>query len=334
MDHRSTLIRNVEIPSTLPSMDTLTKLNGSILLKEVTSEEDGIRIEGDLLWRGYFEEGGGDCLWEGAEYFTETIPQSTLRKADPPVIEPKILSLEGEALSENTFRLTFDIRWFEEEKAPATTEMEKAPAKIGFKVEEQRKASATKELHELPKTAEAADAPPESATFPKTLKETPERPECREAEKTEQHTPKEPQVRKEEPKAKETSAETAEKAHCGCCSSEKHGAQTRDDADDFSEKLEAIDETWRETLKSINEPPEVEEKSTPTEETAEREEESEEVEIKCCPYSKFCLRYYRTQDGDNLEQIAEKFSATVAKLKEFNRMEESTVSSGRLLRIP
>ena len=117
MDHRSTLIRNVEIPSTLPPMDTLTKLNGSILLKEVNPEEDGIRIEGDLLWRGYFEEGGGECLWEGAEYFSETLPAHTLRRADPTLIEPSILSLEGEALSGNTFRLTFDIRWFEDEEA-------------------------------------------------------------------------------------------------------------------------------------------------------------------------------------------------------------------------
>ncbi len=290
MDHRSTLIRNVEIPSTLPPMDTLTKLNGSILLKEVTSEENDIRIEGDLLWRGYFEEGGGECLWEGAEYFTETIPNSALRQADPPLIEPKILSLEGEALSENTFRLTFDIRWFEDEEKEAAEPKKEKEAIIDIKPTEKRE---------------------------------------------------EPQ----EPPKEEKTACPCHKPQEACGSKEKHVEQHRETpterdgekkiADDFTEKLEAIDDTWRETLKNINEPTtEAENPSTTAEETVAREEETEEVEIKCCPYSKFCLRYYSTQEGDELEQIAEKFSATVAKLKEFNRIDESTLSSGRLLRIP
>ena len=67
--------------------------------------------------------------------------------------------------------------------------------------------------------------------------------------------------------------------------------------------------------------------------TAEPRKEPKE-EPKTCPYSKYCLRYYRTQEGDELERIAEKFSATVAKLKEFNRLDSAELSTGRMLRIP
>ena len=274
MDHCSTLIRNVEIPSTLPSMDTLTKLNGSILLKEVTAEEDGIRIEGDLLWRGYFEEGGGECLWEGAEYFTETIPGHTLRRADPSLIEPKILALKGESLSESTFRLTFDIRWFEDEEKEEKAEKEEEKAETVAESRSDEKPKETPKPSEPPRSREAACP-------------------CRTGE-----SQKEPPQKAEEKKT-----------------------------DDLTEKLEAIGETWRETIKTINEADE-------PRKAAEEEEKAEEVEIKCCPYSKFCLRYYRTREGDELEEIAERFSATVAKLKEFNHLDSTDLPAGRMLRIP
>lgn len=270
MEHRSTLIRTVEIPSTLPSMDTLTDLRGSLILKEVTPNDNALQVEGDLLWRGYFEEGGGECLWEGAEYFSETLRGDDLRSTELPMIEPEILSLTGEALSDSTYRLKFDIRWYE-------TETKEEPTKTAEK--EQR--------------AEV---------------------------KQEEPTPQ----KKEEP-AQHT---------CGC-HREEPPAEAKTD---LEEKLERIDETWRETLKAINEPiKETTAKATaaPKEETRPAEaEEDEEVEIKCCPYSKFCLRYYRTQDGDELERIAEKFSATVAKLKEFNKLDDPNLSAGRMLRIP
>lgn len=257
MEYRSTLIRNVEIPSTLPNMDTLTDLQGSLILKEVTPKNNAITIEGDLLWRGYFKESGDECLWEGAEYFSETIRGEDLRSAETPLIEPQILSLSGESLSDSTYRLTFDIRWYE---------------------------TATEEK------AEERTAP----------KEAPQR---------------------EEPTQ-----------HLCACHREEPPAKAKSD---LEENLERIDETWRETLKAINEPPrETAPGSTPKEEPRTAENEEEEVEIKRCPYSKFCLRYYRTQDGDELEHIAEKFSATVAKLKEFNKLEDPNLSAGRMLRIP
>ena len=110
---------------------------------------------------------------------------------------------------------------------------------------------------------------------------------------------------------------------------------------DFAEKLESIEETWRETLKQPEsamaakpQPPE----NRPQAETAQEIAPATPTEeIPCCPWSKYCLRYYRTQEGDALEEIAERFSATLAKLKEFNNMdsyEEGQVKSGRLLRIP
>ena len=243
MEHRTTLIRNVEIPSTLPSMDTLTDLKGSLILKEVTPEDHALRIEGDLLWRGYFKE-SEDCLWEGAEYFAETIRSEELRGAEISAIEPQILSLTGESLSNSTYRLTFDIRWCE--------------------------------------TAESI-----------TEKEEPT-----------QHT-------------------------CTChCEAPKEEQRT-----DLDDKLEKIETSWKETVKAINEPIREESPKT-TKEEPRTEEGEEEAEIKCCPYSRFCLRYYRTQDGDELERIAEKFSATVAKLKECNKLESPNLSAGRMLRIP
>lgn len=282
MDYRSTLIRNVEIPSTLPSMDTLTKLAGSIIIKDVEQEDTGIRIEGDLLWRGFFEEegvDGGECLWEGAEYFAETIDGDTLRVSSPPLIDPQVVSLKGESLSESTFRLAFDIRWYgQAENAEESFET----------------------------------APKESPTCP-----------CQE-------------------KAKQSGKNTV--THGETAAFKKPRPQT--EQTDFEEKLKDIDNTWREKIKTFqqeaaNDNPKTEEKiDTPPKReeviktaTAESPVEAEEP-IKCCPYSAYCLRYYRIQEGDELEKIAEKFSATVSRLKEYNALEDSHVKSGRLIRIP
>lgn len=304
MDHRSTLIRNVEIPSTLPPMDTLTNLTGSIIIKDVTTDNDSIRIEGDLLWRGYFEEGGGECLWEGAEYFSENIHSNAIHRADPPLIEPTILSLDGEALSESTFRLTFDIRWFEDNSSSAKNKNDETIIDV-----------------EPVKTRTEPTNPKEQAE-----RKDPQTDSKQEAASCPCHKAKD----KEESKLREEIKNT---------NREIFAPEEIKVSPDFEEKLESIDETWRETLKTINESPA--ETATPNQSkadtkstAAEREEESEETEIKCCPYSKYCLRYYRTQEGDELEQIAEKFSATVAKLKECNHLEESVMPSGRLLRIP
>ena len=239
-------------------MDTLTDLAGSLIIKEVTPEDDGIRIEGDLLWRGYFEEGGGECLWEGAEYFSETIENAALRGADADLIEPKLMSLKGEAISDSTYRLTFDIRWFEEPES-ITAE---PPA------EEQKRAA-----EPLPLTT--------AEIIPRETE-----PPC---------------ARKTEPPKEKTELE---------------------------EKLERIDETWRETVKVFQE--------SDKEDRARAKEEAKpaEEEPKGCPYSNYCLRFYRTREGDELERIAEKFSATVAKLKEYNRLDTADLPTGRMLRIP
>ncbi len=285
MDYRSTLIRNVEIPSTLPSMETLTKLTGSIIIKDVEQAETGVRIEGDLLWRGFFEEegaDGGECLWEGAEYFAETIDGDTLRTASPPLIEPQVVSIKGEALSDSTFRLAFDIRWYGQPESE----------------EEYLKATAK-----------------ESAACP-----------CQQ-------------------KAKQSGKNTAVAAETADTAPKKQRLQAEET--ELEEKLKDIDHTWREKIKTFQQEAAATEhantaekdEAPPKREEAKsaepaKQEEAQEEPVKCCPYSAYCLRYYRIQDGDQLEKIAEKFSATVARLKEYNALEDSHVKSGRLIRIP
>ncbi|MGN0962684.1 MAG: LysM peptidoglycan-binding domain-containing protein, partial [Clostridia bacterium] len=171
-------------------------------------------------------------------------------------------------------RLTFDIRWFEDEEKEEKTE----------------------QAEEKMETA---------------------------AESRSEEKPKEPPKPAEPPRAQETTCP------CHTRESQKEPPRKAEEkkADDLTEKLEAIGETWRETIKTINESDEVQT-------AAEEDEKTEEVEIKCCPYSKFCLRYYRTREGDELEEIAERFSATVAKLKEFNRLDTTDLPAGKMLRIP
>ena len=285
MDYRSTLIRNVEIPGTLPSMETLTKLTGSIIIKDVEQAETGIRIEGDLLWRGFFQEegvDGGECLWEGAEYFAETIDGDSLRTAAPPLIEPQVISVEGEALSNSTFRLAFDIRWY--------GQPEREEEYLEAAAKERETCSCRQKAKEGAK-ADAAPAEPAAAT------------------------PKKQRFQEEET--------------------------------EFEEKLKDIDDTWRETIKPFQQDAAADasakaaakEEAPPKREEAKgaeepKQEETREEPVKCCPYSAYCLRYYRIQEGDQLEKIAERFSATVAKLKEYNALEDGQVKSGRLLRIP
>ncbi len=274
MDHRSTLVREVEVPSTLPPMETLTKLTGSVLMKDVAADEEGLRLEGDLLWRGYFEEGGGECLWEGAEFFSEVLAGDA--RGVLPEIEPEITALRGESLSEKTYRMAFDIRWFD-------------PARFSEQTTEHEEVRADGETE----AAAAESSAAERAAEPRETAVT------------------------------ETAAEPAERGGCGGhCGG----------GSDLDRELEAIGESWRETLKIIDEP----EKKTAkkTEQEAAESEDEDDVKIRRCPYSRFCLRYYRTQDGDELEEIAERFSATVAKLKERNRLDDAPLKSGRLLRIP
>lgn len=276
MDYRSTIIRNVEIPSTLPPMETLTELTGSIILKEVSLEEDDLRIEGDLLWRGYFEENEGECLWEGAEYFRETLSRPELRDGEITDIEPKILSLTGESLSESTYRLTFDVLW---DSGSITSE---------------RKAEEPPKAEERPR---AVTTPPKAPT----------------------ETAEKPRRAKSEPVLTEKAPSLRESNEAPQCSRRK------------DEEKKTTDE--RKEIKKEAPPKPTAEKAEP-ERAPEEEKEDKEPEIKCCPYSKYCLRYYRTGEGDELERIAERFSLTVAKLKEVNHLDSNYPKAGSLLRIP
>ncbi len=48
----------------------------------------------------------------------------------------------------------------------------------------------------------------------------------------------------------------------------------------------------------------------------------------------FKLRYYRVQWGEDLSAIAERLSASIAKIKEINTIEEEDIKVGTVLRIP
>lgn len=320
MDYRSTLIRNVEIPSTLPSMETLTKLEGSIILKDVEQVETGVRIEGDLLWRGFFEEegiDGGECLWEGAEYFAETIDGDALRAASPPLIEPRVVAIKGESLSDSTFRLAFDVRWYGQPENEE--EYKEAMAKDSKSAECPCKQKAKKNSAETLAHVEASSEPekksreqrpkPIKTDFEEKLEDIDET--WREKLKTLQ---------------KETeAAETVEKIETAETAKKRETIETTEDTE-TAETVEIAEE--------LAPPPKRQEIKTA--EKAEQEQEAPQSDdtLQCCPYSAYCLRYYRIQEGDELEKIAEKFSATVAKLKEYNALEDSRVKSGRLIRIP
>lgn len=349
MEHRSTIIRNVEIPSTLPPMQTLTKLTGNILLKEVEPEDDGIHIEGDLLWRGYFEENAEECLWEGAEYFTETITGETLRKANSPIIEPEIISLDGAPLSEHSFRLTFDICWYKQQETPALMEPKNTPASI---------IPTNSFTSDTVKETILDDSPREQVTEAEVRSEE-IKSDLQDSQEDKNHTSKKDiEKRSENTEATESTSLQTKQDHTECPCKEEESKMKQEEKresaskestgakeNDFAEKLESIEETWRETLKqqeSSQEPaitakPNISE-NRPQAETAQESTPAASAEdAPCCPWSKYCLRYYRTQEGDKLEEIAERFSATLSKLKEYNNMdsyEEGRVKSGRLLRIP
>lgn len=365
MEHRSTIIRNVEIPSTLPPMQTLTKLTGSILLKEVEPEDDGIHIEGDLLWRGYFEENSEDCLWEGAEYFTETITGETLRKAESPIIEPEIISLDGAPLSEHSFRLTFDIRWYKQPEIPVLSEPKNDQTLIipveSFTTDSEK--DATRETvckDALPEPVNETEIQQEEIKCELRDKPTENQHDAQdriqEESSGENSEKKSEDIKITEHIASQTNQEPME---CPCKEKEPQMKQEEKRAEisspaeeakptkdaDFAEKLESIEETWRETLKQPEPTPEPAMAAKPqspdnrpqTETAPEIAPAASTEDTPCCPWSKYCLRFYRTQEGDALEEIAERFSATLAKLKEFNNMdsyEEGQVKSGRLLRIP
>ena len=249
MDYTATIIRNVEIPPTLPDMDTLSDLTGNITLKEVRPEEDGLRVEGDLLWRGYFKESGNDCLWEGAEFFSEHIPEEDFRQADFTLLTPKIVGLRGEALSESTFRMEFEIKWEIAEEPVLRSKEEKTA------------------VPEMP--------PQKELITPKAATPAPIRTEV--SRELEEDTPR---------------------------------------------------QSVPEQKKSVS----AERKPLPQQPPESAPEPAETP--KGCPCPQFCLRYYRVDEADNLEKIAERFSASVAKLKEWNKLDFDEVQPGKMIRIP
>ena len=250
MAFTTTVIRNVEIPPTLPDMDTLTDLTGNIALKDVRNEDDGLRVEGDLLWRGYFEEGGNDCLWEGAEFFSEHLTAEGLPREEFTLLKPEITGLKGEALSESTFRMEFEIQWRadpDEEPPLRAGEPEAASPTVAASVGSIEETVTEQEPPVIPFREETASPKAPLSSAPEQIRE---------------HTKPRPQ-----PAPPENNTQTPDL------------------------------------------PPN-------------------------CPCPRFCLRYYRVDETDNLEKIAARFSASVAKLKECNNLGFEEAQPGKMLRIP
>ncbi|MEG0875434.1 MAG: LysM peptidoglycan-binding domain-containing protein [Clostridiales bacterium] len=118
MEFCSEIIRQVDIPESLPLIKNLSALTGSIILKDAVHIDNSLRVEGDLLWQGFFPDNrdGSKCLWEGAEYFQEELSVSNLKVREPFMIEPQVLSVSGEETTDNHYNLTFSVRWWEDEK--------------------------------------------------------------------------------------------------------------------------------------------------------------------------------------------------------------------------
>ncbi len=267
MDFCSQVIRRVEIPPSLPQVENLSKIYGTVILKDATAENRKIRVEGDLLWQGFFinEDGEEECLWEGAEFFQEELPFSNLRIREPFMMEPEVTDITASTTGENECEIVFSVRWWQDDSVYSEEEE-------SFDEEIQEIEDNFRETMDVfAQTGEEDDLKPEDDEIIDVPAEV-------------------------------VSTTEAEK------------------------ELNTTEEVKKKTIKAsaseAREKQEEEEKILP-------EQESEGTN----PSSFYCLRYYRAKEGDTMENIAQRFSLSLAKMRSINELDEVGSIQGRMVRV-
>ncbi|MDO4542530.1 MAG: LysM peptidoglycan-binding domain-containing protein [Bacillota bacterium] len=274
MDFCSEVVRRVEIPSSLPAIDDLSKICGGIILKDAVAKNNTLKVEGDLLWQGYFRNNRGEeeCLWEGAEFFQEELPFNNLRIREPFMMEPEVTDISAEEGAEGSCLLTFSVRWWEDENQLS-----------------QEEESFEEEIREI------------ESNFRDTIESFVKSGE-------------EDELIPEREENQETVA-----------------AASEFQAEDAAE------------IEAVQEPDEAPRKLTVAEKRKARiQEEGVSIEDEYLrtantdytPQSpSYCLRYYRAKEGDSMEDIAERFSVSLAKMRGINELDEVGSIQGRMVRI-
>ncbi len=309
MDFSSEMVCRVALPPSLPPMDHLAKLEGSILLHSAEPSEQGIALEGDLLWRGFFPDDSGmlQCLWEGAEFFRETFSTEGMKRGDDLTISPSVRSVTGEVKDDDTYELRFSIHWWEVHIAD---DGENISSDIEAESQEERQAEdeTVVAVSELTAT-EDLEAEEEARESSSDVREEEEIMDIKETKEV---------IEKKEQK------EEREQLISGY------------NADEFDKEIEAIDNTFRETIKVLEEEPvspisqrlqspveaaeEIQPPAASKKPTEPAPEEAKSSASKC--EGSYCLRYYRAQPGDSLDAIAERLSVSLARMREINELDE------------
>ena len=310
MEFSSEMVCRVALPPSLPPMDHLAKLEGSILLHSAEPTDQGITLEGDLLWRGFFPDDSGvlQCLWEGAEFFRETFSTEGMKRGDDLTISPSVNEVTGTIKDDDTYELRFMVHWWDyhtledsdKESMREDTEKEEDEDPLWEDCPCEEKVAVAAEVKE-----NFSEAPAEDEVL------TPE--DNREEEET---------------------------------MNVKESAEPKkiiDHGDDFEKEIKAIDDTFRETIKVLKEEPSapkeiaaVNSQTDVLETTNELESQTtapaskhvevvqEEPSMRRAPNSSgsYCRRYYRARPGDRLDAIAERLSVSRARMREINELDE------------
>lgn len=318
MTLQSEIVKKVDIPASLPDLADMAGLEGSILLKDVNAGAESILVEGDLLWRGYFPVAGDtdevECLWEGAEYFSQEVPIGDFRGQEGFRLDPAVLSVRADELAQDSCHLVFNIRW-QEGGVEEDFAMPEPPA-----------------WPEQPPVVEVA-VPVESVrvvddvvaeeivtgTFEQELEQIEENwREKWESLKASTMAAPEEATKREEAIAAEPEKQISPAVIAAA-----------EEAPPAAPEIPA-----REELSQARE--ELSQELSPT-----SEEDGSRVNTTMFNQSPpYCLKYYRVQEGEDLNVIAERLSASINKIKEINSLAPDEdglgvkVDPGQLLRVP
>ncbi len=314
------IIKRVDIPASLPPLEQLSHFEGNIILKNVVAENEGLRVTGDLVWRGFFpqETGNEECLWEGAEFFSHLVDLGALRDSDTFLLDPRVTALVGEAMGNDGCRLTFSILWADATECATVPVLPEECAPT----EEKEAYAYRREAIEAPLPVPALDE--NFMTLNDRYEEIAEKwsdtldileaGDFNPAKREEEEVLVAGNYQGKEMMMERESLETPEAPEL--LSEAEFGYE--------SGKLEEAEE-----MKTVSVRP-----------------NPDRSEVGAIKYSDtlttmepllsepFKLRYYRVQWGEDLSAIAERLSASIAKIKEINTIEEEDIKVGTVLRIP